>query len=132
MQSFSHGLHSAADGNTGRLTGTRVHDTISFTKEFDKSTPYLYRAVANSETLQKGIIKWYRINSAGLELEFMNIIIENVKILSIAPSMHNIKGDWFQLAKPTESIQLIYEKITWKYLDGNIEFSDEWNTRAYA
>ncbi|ELE9682827.1 type VI secretion system tube protein Hcp, partial [Enterobacter kobei] len=27
-------------------------------------------------------------------------------------------------------IQLRYEKITWKYCDGNILYTDEWNNRA--
>ncbi len=29
-----------------------------------------------------------------------------------------------------ESIQLSYEKITWRYVDGNIQYSDAWNERA--
>lgn len=31
-----------------------------------------------------------------------------------------------------ESIQLRYEKATWIYCDGNIQFSDAWNERASA
>lgn len=33
MQSFNHGIHIPYDNNFGKLTGTRVHDRLSFTKE---------------------------------------------------------------------------------------------------
>lgn len=132
LLSFNHGLHIPYDGNTGRLTGTRVHDQLSVTKEFDKATPYLYRAVATSEILQKAIIKWYRVNDSGMEEEFMHFIMENVKVTAITPVMHNFKNTSGLNNNPTESIGLAYSKITWLYLDGNIQFTDEWNQRVFA
>lgn len=132
MLSFNHGIHIPFDGNTGRLTSMRVHDNLSFAKEFDKSTPYLYRAAATNEHLQKAVIKWYRINSTGSEEEFMQIILENVRVIGITPVMHNFKDMSHLNANPTESISLAYNSITWKYLDGNIQFTDQWNVRAVA
>jgi len=132
VQSFVHGFSVPFDGNTGRLTSTRVHNILSIEKEFDKATPYLYRAVAQSETLQKALIRWYRINSAGVEEEFLNIFLENVRVIHIHPSMHNFKHPEGQLSVPTESLGLGYARITWKYLDGNIQFTDEWNSRVCA
>lgn len=132
MQSFNHGVHIPYDHNMGRLTGTRVHDQLSITKEFDKATPYLYRAVSTGEPLQKAIIKWYRINDAGVEEEFMHFILENVKIVAVTPVMHNFKSSSGLSNNPTESISLAYERITWLYLDGNIKFTDSWNQRVIA
>lgn len=132
IQSFIHGLNIPFDGNTGRLTSTRVHNIMSIEKEFDKATPYLYRAVAQSENLQKAIIRWYRINDAGAEEEFFNIELEKVLVIHIHPSMQNFKHPEGQMAVPTESLGLGYGRITWKYLDGNIQFTDEWNSRTCA
>lgn len=132
MQSFNHGLHIPYDHNFGRLTGTRVHDQLSISKEFDKATPYLYRAVSTGEPLQKAIIKWYQINETGIEEEFMHFILDNVKIVAVTPVMHNFKSTSGLNNNPTESISLAYEKITWLYLDGNIQFSDSWNQRMTA
>ncbi|WP_131817610.1 Hcp family type VI secretion system effector, partial [Photorhabdus australis] len=42
---LEHALHIPTDNNTGKLTGTRVHAPLVFTKEVDSSTPYLYKAV---------------------------------------------------------------------------------------
>lgn len=59
MQSFNHGVHIPYDNTFGKLTGTRVHDQLSFTKELDKATPYLNRAVCqgklSSKRLSNGI-----------------------------------------------------------------------------
>lgn len=132
VQSFTHGLSVPFDGNTGRLTSTRVHQSMGIVKEFDKSTPYIYRGVATSEKLQKAIIKWYRINDSGMEEEFLHIVMESVRLLNINPHMHNFKDPSGHASAPTESIGLGYEKITWLYLDGNISFTDTWNSRVYA
>jgi type VI secretion system effector, Hcp1 family len=132
MQSFNHGIHIPYDNNFGKLTGTRVHDQLSFTKELDRATPYLNRAVCQGETLQQGIIKWYRINDAGVEEEFMHIILKKVKVVAVTPVMHNFKNTAGQMNNPTESVSLAYESITWLYLDGNITYTDTWNQRIYA
>lgn len=39
IQSFTHGLSVPFDGTTGRLTSTRIHQTMGLVKEFDKSLP---------------------------------------------------------------------------------------------
>jgi len=128
MQSFHHGVHIPYDHTFGKLTD----DQLSFTKEFDKATPYLNRAVCQGETLKQAIIKWYRINDAGLEEEFMHIILENVKVVAVTPVMHNFKNTGGQINNPAESVSLAYETITWRYLDGNIAYTDAWNQRVMA
>ncbi len=132
VQSFGHGLSVPYDGNTGKLTATRVHNLMNIEKEFDKSSPYLYRAVATSEKLQRAIIRWYRINHAGMEEEFFQMILEDVRITGIHPNMQNFKHPEGLLSTPVESVGLIYNKITWKYLSGNIQYTDVWNSQMYA
>ncbi|HFK6840815.1 TPA: type VI secretion system tube protein Hcp, partial [Enterobacter roggenkampii] len=29
-----------------------------------------------------------------------------------------------------ESVSLMYDKITWRYVDGNVQYTDDWNVRA--
>lgn len=132
VQSFGHGLSVPYDGNTGKLTATRVHNLMNIEKEFDKSSPYLYRAVATSEKLQRAIIRWYRINHAGMEEEFFQMILEDVRITGIHPNMQNFKHPEGLLSTPGESVGLIYSKITWKYLNGNNQYTDAWNSQMYA
>jgi len=126
---FSHGLHLPTDNNTGKITGTRVHSAITFEKEFDSSSPYLYKAVAKGQTLQSAEFKWYRINDAGQEVEYFNMLLENVKVVSVCPVMYDIKNPATEKHNHLESVSLRYERITWKHCDGNIQFTDAWNER---
>lgn len=128
LKSLTHNLNIPVDGNTGRLTGTRVHAPIMLVKEFDKTTPLLYRALVHGATLKSGTIKLYVISEAGREVEYFNIILENVKIVSIAPDLYPDAGTGTHM----ETLLLRYECITWKYCEGNIIFKDSWNARCVA
>lgn len=56
------------------------------------------------------------------------MFLESVKVVSVNPLMHNIKS--IQNMNYLESVTLRYEKITWKYCDGNIVHSDSWKERT--
>ena len=126
---FGHGLFLPTDNNTGKITGTRVHSALNFEKEFDYSSPYLYKAVATGQTLKSAEFKWYKINDADQEVEYFNMLLEGVKMVSVCPLMHNCKNESTEKHNHLEGIALRYDKITWKHCDGNIIFSDSWNER---
>ncbi|MDX6041334.1 Hcp family type VI secretion system effector [Scandinavium lactucae] len=127
VTSFGHSLSIPTDSSNGKLTGTRLHGAMQIEKDFDSSSPYLYKAVATGQTLESAELKWYRINDAGQEVEYFNMFLEGVKIVSVVPMMYDTKTVINVGHK--EAIQLRYQRITWKYLDGNIQFSDAWNER---
>lgn len=70
----------------------------------------------------------YRILDSGVESEYFNIILDNVKVVGITPNLY--PGG--QTGTHFENILLRYESITWKCCDGNIIFKDTWNNRAIA
>lgn len=88
---FSHGLNIPVDSANGKITGKRSHSLIMIEKEFDRSSPYLYKAVATDQTLQSAEIRWYRINHAGQEECYFIMTIEGVKITGVNPGMPNTK-----------------------------------------
>ncbi len=88
---LDHDVYIPTDNNTGKLTGTRTHKPFTFTKEIDASSPYLYKAVTTGQTLKTAEFKFYRINDAGQEVEYFNITLDNVKLVRVAPLMHDIK-----------------------------------------
>jgi type VI secretion system secreted protein Hcp len=116
------------DGNTGRLTGTRIHAPIQFQKEFDRVTPFLYKAQSEGATLKSATIKMYTVVEAGIEKEYFNIILTNVKITSITADLYPGASTGTHL----ETVLLRYETITWKHCDGNIIYTDSWNQRVVA
>ncbi|MEI9484163.1 type VI secretion system tube protein TssD [Enterobacter cancerogenus] len=126
LKSFTHNVSIPVDGNTGKLTGTRIHMPVMFQKEFDRVTPILFRALSTGRTLKSATIKMYQINEAGLEQEYFNILLEGVKITSITPDLFPGASTGTHL----ETVLIRYEKITWKHCDGNVIYSDAWNERA--
>lgn len=126
LKSFTHNVSIPADSQTGRLTGTRVHSPILLQKEFDKVTPLLYKVLSQGTTLKSATIKMYQILDAGIEKEYFNIMLSNIKITSITPDLYagSLTGTHL------ESIMMRYESIIWKHVDGNIQYKDEWNNRA--
>ncbi|MFP6561625.1 Hcp family type VI secretion system effector [Paraburkholderia sp. B3] len=125
--SLSHGLHSPADGNTGRLVGTRTHRPLAIEKEIDCSSTLLYQAVACGLTLQSGEIRFYRATEAGREEAYFTIFMKNVKVVGISPRVQNIKELSNQNRNHFEIVEFRYEEITWAYSDGNMIFKDIWN-----
>lgn len=128
LKAVTHHLSIPVDVNTGALTGTRVHSPVTIQKDFDKTTPILCKALSEGQTLKSAIIKMYQIIDAGVETEYFNIILENVKITGITPNLFPGSGT----GTHCETIQLRYEAITWKHCDGNIIYKDAWNHRATA
>ncbi|MFK8330595.1 Hcp family type VI secretion system effector [Pseudomonas sp. BJa5] len=128
----SHDIYIPTDNNTGKLTGARIHTPFLFTKEIDAASPYLYKAVSTGQTLKSAEFKWYCIDDAGQEVEYFNTRLENVKVVKVAPKMHDIKDPTKEKHNHLEDIELRYEKIIWTYKDGNIVHSDAWAERPSA
>lgn len=132
IQGLNHGVSIVTDDATGKPTATREHSSFSFDKEIDSSSPYLYKAVTSGQKLQSAEVKFYRINDAGWEEEYFSVLMEGVTVISVGPLMYDVKSQYGERRNHLEVVELIYEKITWHYLDGNIIHSDSWNERATA
>ena len=104
FKGFHHNLSIPTDNATGKPTGTR-------------------------QNLKSAEIKWYKISDAGQEVEYFNMLLEGVRIVSISPTMASPED---KNNNHLESVELRYEKITWKHCDGNIIFTDAWNERQTA
>lgn len=123
---FDHEVRIPTDSDTGALTGTRKHEPLVFTKAYDASSPYLYKACANGQTLKELTVVWYKIDDTGTEREYFRHTLEDVKITSVKPKMYNTKDLDKERYSHLETISMRYGKVTWTYADGNIEFSDSW------
>lgn len=105
IKGFHHNLMIPTDNATGKVTGTRMHSPMLLVKEFDYSSPYLYKAVSTGQNLTSAEIKWYKINDAGQEVEYFNMFLEEVRIVSISPSM----------ASPDNPNENHMETLRWQY-----------------
>jgi len=127
---FSHGLNLPVDNSTGKITGSRSHSPLMIEKEFDSSTPYLYKAVATGQTLKSAEIRFYQIDYSGQEVCYFIITLEDVKITGVNPVMPNTKLMGDTRINHMESVSLLYSKITWHYVDGNIKYTYDCNVKS--
>ncbi|ADW75265.1 type VI secretion system effector, Hcp1 family [Rahnella aceris] len=125
-----HSVHIPTDNHNGKFTGTRRHLPFLIEKEIDSSSPYLYKALSMGQALKRVELKYYRINDAGQEAEYFTILLENVKVVNLMPVMFDIKDPAKEKFNHMEIVEFRYQKITWLYLDGNIQHTDAWNERA--
>ncbi len=130
IHGFNHSIVLPTDVATGKITANREHYPYSFDKEIDASSSWLYKAVTTGQTLQSALVKFYCINDAGQEEEYLSVLMEGVKIISVGSVMYDIKSLYGEKRNHLELVEIIYEKITWHYLDGNIIQSDNWNERV--
>lgn len=127
-----HSVHIPTDNHNGKFTGTCQHLPFLIEKEIDSSSPYLYKALSTGQTLTRVELKYYRINDAGQEVVYFTILLENVRVVNLMPVMFDIKDPAKERFNHMEIAEFRYEKITRKYVDGNIQYADAWNERATA
>jgi type VI secretion system secreted protein Hcp len=129
IMEFHHDLHIPTDPHTGRLTGVRMHSPVILTKAFDASSPYLYKACCEGQTLKEVRIRWYAIDDTGTEREYFTHILEHVKVAAMKAFMPNTKDPDKERYVHLEEVSLVYGKITWVFVDGNVEYYDDWTAQ---
>jgi type VI secretion system secreted protein Hcp len=127
----SHEIVSPRDAASGQATGKRVHKPFVITKEIDKSTPLLAKALVTNEVLSSFALDFWRPSvggstGAGAETNFYKVQLTNARIASIAMHMDNNTHPDLQKYAPYEEIAFTYEKITWTFVDGGITAMDDW------
>jgi type VI secretion system secreted protein Hcp len=133
VHAVRHQVLSPRDAGSGQATGKRVHTPLVITKELDKSTPLLYRALVGNEILEWTLRFWRAEASgvgagAGAERQNFTIKLTNATIASI--DFRQADNQTAELAKLVEyeEVAFTYQKIEWTWTDGAITASDDWRT----
>src|SRR4051812_48313859 len=88
---FDHEVVSPRDAASGQATGRRVHKPFVITKEFDQSSPLLYSALANNETIIGWELQCFAAKGTGAEVNHYKVTLSNAKIVDIRSIMLNNK-----------------------------------------
>lgn len=123
---FNHEVYMPSDRKDGSATGTRVHKDLVIIKNYDKASPTLYQYLCNGKIIPSAKLKWYKIDEQGVEKEYFNHMLQDARITSIRPYMPDVDNPANEQYKHMEEVSFRYEKITWKFLEGNVEFQDSW------
>jgi len=127
---FDYGVLMPVDKFTGTTTGTRQHETASFTKAFCPASPVLFDAACRGKNLRQVIIKWYQIDANGREQVYFTHQLDDVKVVSFRQKLPHTKDASSDLHVHEDFVELRFGKITLKHHQGNIQASDAWNERS--
>jgi type VI secretion system secreted protein Hcp len=106
----------------------RKHEPLKIVKQLDKMSVPLMNYFKNGTFLPKAEIRWYHYNeNEGENEEYFRMTLEHVRLHSIFYKMPNVKDSSFERYGHLEELQLMYQKITWHYLKGNLTFTDIWD-----
>ncbi|WKZ93645.1 type VI secretion system tube protein TssD [Chimaeribacter arupi] len=129
---IEHCIELPTDFHSGKIVANHRHEPVSFTKELDCASPYLYQALTTGRMLRSAEFRYYRINDAGQEENYFTVLLENAYVTGLHAMMYDIKSDYGERCNHLEGVELHYEKISWHYRDGNLIHSDSWDTRRTA
>jgi type VI secretion system secreted protein Hcp len=76
------------------------------------------------QSLNTAELRWYRINDTGQEVEYYNMHLDNIHVVSVTPLMYDTKDPTKEKHNHLEVVELRYDKISWTYCDGNLQFAD--------
>ncbi|MDH5468402.1 MAG: type VI secretion system tube protein Hcp, partial [Candidatus Aminicenantes bacterium] len=93
-----------------------------FTKEIDKTSPLLAKALANSEPVTKAHFKFYRPSKsgAGTEEHYYTITLESGNIVSMVTFTDSVEPYHF------EEISISFSSITWTNETSGATHRDDW------
>ncbi|MBN2340301.1 MAG: type VI secretion system tube protein Hcp [Deltaproteobacteria bacterium] len=123
---LDHSVDVPIDVKDATATGTRRHNSLVITKVIDQASPLLQECVCRSKTIPKAEIKFYKIDDSGTEIHYYSITIEKLRAVVGKTELPNVAYPENALVDVREKWAFRYEKITWLYVDGSFEFSDEW------
>jgi type VI secretion system secreted protein Hcp len=109
---FSWGNYSGRS-KLGKLTGTRIHQPVTIVKEFDQTTPLLYRAVCKAEH-EEGDNQ--DVPHSGNRYRSRIFQYHSGKRQIYHGCTISFSG-WMS-STHLETLELRYEAITWKYTEG--------------
>lgn len=119
------------DATTGLPTGRSKHSPVTILKRIDKSSPLLFRAMIQGQTIDAEF-RFYRPNPSGdgTTEQFYTVEVHKARISKIktfTPS--TLRADTSNEPNQ-EEVTIAFQEIIWHYTQGDIGFEDAWLIRA--
>ena len=111
----------------------RRHEPMRITKPIDKMSVPLMGYLTGGQFLPRVEIRWYEYDEkTRREREYFRMILEHVRISSIITMLPDTKDPQMERYDHLETVTFRFQKITWRYLKGNLEFTDIWNDGFFS
>ena len=123
---FDHTVDIPVDVKDATATGTRRHGAVTLTANVDKATSNMYEAVCTSKAIKSVEMDFYMIGDDGKQKKYYTVKLENARPTKVRLWFPNVDDAPTKTYKHMVTYELRYEKITWTFTDGNLEFADAW------
>ena len=111
------------------VTGTAVHRPLKITKEFDKSSPQLYQALYDGDTLEVKL-EFYKNDGAGNQSIYFTIEMFEAVIVGIKPVVPRVDDPQSANSEDLEEISFVYKKITYTNTREGTAYTYDWRNPA--
>jgi type VI secretion system secreted protein Hcp len=123
---YNHIVEIPVDVKDSSATGTRRHGPVKLVANVDKATTGLMECVCTSKAIPTVELAFFQIGDDGKQTHYYNVKLENVRVTNTRMWFPNVDDAPTKSYKHMVDYELRYEKITWTFMDGNLEFSDAW------
>jgi type VI secretion system secreted protein Hcp len=125
--SLTQALRGAFERATGRATGHRYYEPITFVKRIDRSSPKLRKALTTNEVVS-GTFKWFRPNpdGSGTTEQFFTITFSDGRVVGAEAQLRDTLDPATANLPPLEEIKLVFNTISWEFTNGGIVHQDTW------
>jgi type VI secretion system secreted protein Hcp len=120
---------SPRDLATGQASGKRQYKPIQITKEWDASSPQLFRALVDNEVLKSVLFEFVKTNAQGREFVYHTIKLTNATVSQLRSylDLTDTTGDAFD-AHELEDVSFTFQKIEIENKEAKTAAADDWRT----
>jgi len=115
--SFHYGVTTTPNLKTGRVAAKKQHEPVRISKRVDKSTPLLFKALCNSEPVNKAKFMFFRPSpgGSGAEERFLTVLLENGYISSLGQVSEDAIMAGANAPPMMEEVAFVFRDITLTY-----------------
>jgi type VI secretion system secreted protein Hcp len=123
---FHYSVGSPRDTASGMAMGKRIHQPVSFVKEWGAASPQLFTALTTNEPLKTVLFEFVRTNDSGEEYVFHTIKLLNAVINEIEQyvDLDSTRGQ-SGASGPLEKVTMSFQRIELENIDGKTSATDD-------
>ncbi len=122
---FGYQVQSPRDVATGAATGKRVHQPVTFVKEWGPASPQLFQALTTNEVLKSALFEFVHTTADGTEEVYHTVKLTNATVVSIRQYTSGGQGSGLP-AHGLEEVALAFQAIEIESKTGKTMAADNW------
>jgi type VI secretion system secreted protein Hcp len=121
---FHYSVAHPRDAGSGMATGRRIHQPISFVKEWGAASPQIFQALVTNETITSALFEFVRTDENSEEVVYHRIKVKSARVTEIEQF---IDDSQVTSGRGREKISLVFQRIEVENLDGKTSAIDDFS-----